>query len=279
MSALTDVLDYAARGWQVFPLKPQTKEPATRRGFYDATTNPATLRRWFANFPYNVGVRTGAPSNVFVLDTDGVLGFASLGEIESEHGRLPPTLLSITGNGRHYWFATRDPIPCSTAKIGPGIDVKADLGYVAAPPSIHPNGKTYRWFDDSKSPAVAPDWLLRLARARKLLPISERACALIRRPSSNGPSAYGNRALEDEIEALAAAAPGSRNQALNRAAFRLAQLAAGGELDRTHVVDRLIDASHRNGLIQDDGLRSVMATIRSGMAAGLQHPRSRSGAA
>ena len=28
MSALADVLAYAARGWQCFPLKPQSKEPA-----------------------------------------------------------------------------------------------------------------------------------------------------------------------------------------------------------------------------------------------------------
>ena len=89
MSALADVLDYAARGWQVFPLKPQSKEPATRRGFYDATTNPATLQRWFADFAYNIAIRTGTPSNVFVLDIDGDAGFATLAEIESVQGRLP----------------------------------------------------------------------------------------------------------------------------------------------------------------------------------------------
>jgi hypothetical protein len=159
MSALPDVLDYAARGWQVFPLKPQAKEPATRRGFYDATTNPATLHRWFANFPYNVGIRTGTPSNIFVLDIDGVAGFASLAELESQNGRLPRTLLSSTGNGRHYWFATRDPIPCSTAKIGVGIDINGDGGYVAAPFSTHPNGKIYRWRRFDRTNARA--WLAR----------------------------------------------------------------------------------------------------------------------
>ena len=52
-------LDYAARGWQVFPLRPSSKEPATKRGFYAATTNPATFRRWFVQYPYNVAVRPG----------------------------------------------------------------------------------------------------------------------------------------------------------------------------------------------------------------------------
>ena len=100
-------LDYAARGWQVFPLNPQSKEPATRRGFYDATTNPATLQRWFAGgFAYNIAIRTGTPSGVFVLDIDGDAGFATLAEIETVQGRLPPTLLSSTGNGRHHWWQT-----------------------------------------------------------------------------------------------------------------------------------------------------------------------------
>jgi hypothetical protein len=79
---------------------------------------------------------------------------------------------------------------------------------------------------------------------------------------------------------LAGAPAGTRNNALNRAAFRLAQLVGGGELlDRDHVIDGLIGACHRNRLIETDGLRSVMATIASGMAAGLKFPRSRSGAA
>jgi hypothetical protein len=276
---LLAALAHASRGWHVFPLKPKSKEPATWRGFYDATTNPATLQRWFASgFPYNIAIRTGTPSSIFILDIDGDLGAASLREIESKHGALPATLISITGNGRHHWFIADGPIPCSTSKIGTGIDVKADAGYVVAPASIHPSGKIYQWADSAIRPAHAPDWLVHLARAAKPLPISERACAIIR-PTNGQPGAYGRAALESEIAALAAAAPGRRNHALNRCAFRLFQLVGGGELDRDQVVDRLIDACHRNGLVHDDGLRSVRLTMRSAYRAGLNFPRSRSGAA
>ena len=41
-SLLKAALAYAAAGLAVFPLVPRTKEPATKRGFYDATTNPMT---------------------------------------------------------------------------------------------------------------------------------------------------------------------------------------------------------------------------------------------
>src|SRR5262245_43927396 len=76
---LQAALNYAARGWQAFPLKPRSKEPATKRGLHDATTNPETLRRWFGRgFPYNIGVRTGLASGVFVVDLDGAEGITNI---------------------------------------------------------------------------------------------------------------------------------------------------------------------------------------------------------
>ena len=130
--------------------------------------------------------------------------------------------------------------------------------------------------------AVGPcaGWLVRLARAKPVPTITERAVATIRSPDRTGPpGAYGLAALDGEVAALAAVAPGSRNHALNLASFRLFQLVAGGELDGDAVAERLVDACQCNGLIADDGLASVLATIRSGRCAGLQHPRRRRGAA
>src|SRR5262245_53200893 len=62
---------YARRGWLVFPCAPGDKIPATPNGFYAATTNPATIDRWWrANSNYNIGVRCGAGSRLWVLDVD-----------------------------------------------------------------------------------------------------------------------------------------------------------------------------------------------------------------
>jgi hypothetical protein len=132
--------------------------------------------------------------------------------------------------------------------------------------------------DSADDLAIAPDWLVALTRKRPQPPISERAIASIHRPNGK-PGAYGLAALDRECAALAAVGPGARNHALNRAAFRLFQLVAGGELDRNVIGGRLIQACHRNGLVQDDGLPSVLATARSGARAGLRHPRTRGGAA
>ena len=282
---LAAALDYAARRLPVFPCVAYGKLPAIARGFYAATTNPETIKRYWRAPDRNVGIPTGSVSGFWVLDVDGDNGEANLFALEAKHGRLPPTREVITGGGgRHLWFKYTGPIQSSVSKIATGVDVRGDGGYVIVPPSRHVTGRTYAWSVDSVDElASAPDWLVQLARAkpafRSISSISEQALASIRPRDPRSSDAYGRAALDREINALAATLPGARNYALNRAAFLLFQLVAGGELDRDQVTERLIDACHRNGLIADDGWRCALATIRSAMRAGLQHPRSRSGAA
>ena len=280
MNTLDAALAYAGRNsFAVFPCLPRAKEPAIKRGFYAATTNPETIRRFWRVADRNIAIRTGMASRVWILDVDGEDGEASLRALEAKHGALPPTWESLTARGRHIWFRCDCPVPCSASKIAPGLDARGDGGYVVAPPSIHPTGRVYVWsVDRADDLANAPDWLLRLARKKPAPTISERAIANMQARRDASPSPYGEAALDYECVALAATAPGGRNHALNRAAFALFQLVAGGELAHEHVFDRLVDACHRNGLVKDDGLRSVVNTIRSGRRAGLQYPRAPSGA-
>ena len=276
-SPLAAALDYAAQGFAVFPCWPRSKTPAVKRGFKDATTNPATIRRWWlADATYNIAVATGIVSGVLILDVDGAIGATTLHDLEAAHGSLPVTSCSITSAGCHLWFRISDNVQSTAGRVGRGLDIRADGGYVIAPPSIHPDGVIYRW-SNAAALAAAPAWLIGLTRP-KPASISARATLNMRR---SGPAdAYGQAALDREIKALAAALPGARNQQLNRASFALHQLVAGGELDGELVHQHLIAATIANGLMTDphDGPRSVERTIASGRAAGLQHPRSRGGA-
>jgi Bifunctional DNA primase/polymerase, N-terminal len=277
VSLQASALALASRGVPVFPCAPRDKVPAIRGGFYSATTNPETIKRLWRIPDRNIAIPTGSSSGFWVLDIDGAEGEANLDDLQHKYGSLPPTREAITGGGgRHLLFKYTGPIQTTVGRIAPGIDTRGDGGYIVAPPSIHPNGRAYAWRSYDQL-AIAPDWLVRLARTKPST-ISERALAAVRSSPPNGqPDAYGRVALEREIANLAAMLPGSRNSALNLAAFRLFQLVAGGELDQRLVEDRLIEACQANGLIKDDGLRSVLGTIASARA-GLQHPRSRRGA-
>jgi hypothetical protein len=275
MTGLLDIaLAYAAAGLPVFPCAPRGKIPTTKRGFYDATTNPATIRRYWSVGDRNIAIPTGVMSGAWVLDIDPG-GDEHLRRLEATHGMLPPTRMVLTGRGgRHLWFAYTEPIQSSESRVAPNVDVKGDGGYVVVPRSVHENGRAYAWLTDSAAElAIAPPWLVALTRKKPT--ISERARILRPERSFGAQGAYGAAALDAEITALVAALPGGRNHALNRAAFVLFQLVAGGELDGHIVEERLIQACEVNGLIKDDGLPSVIATIRSGKSAGLLNPRSR----
>jgi len=80
---------------------------------------------------------------------------------------------------------------------------------------------------------------------------------------------YARTALEQEVNRVLSAANGTRNHSLNRAAFSLGQLVAGGELDRSLVEQELTRAAQLVGLSPTE----IVNTIRSGLDAGAQHPR------
>jgi hypothetical protein len=99
-----------------------------------------------------------------------------------------------------------------------------------------------------------------------------------RRAWAGSVNAYARRALEDEVTNVAGAPPGNgagtgRNVQLNRAAFALGQLVAGGELPRGLVEQELLAAAERCGLVNDDGVQATEKTIQSGLTAGERQPR------
>jgi Bifunctional DNA primase/polymerase, N-terminal/Primase C terminal 1 (PriCT-1) len=162
MPTLSAALRLAARGMHVFPCWKGSKKPATTHGLKDATTDRNVIEAWWHREDYNVAIATGVVSGVFVLDVDGLDAEAELRKLEAIHGSLPPSVEAITARGRHVFFRMPDAtIANSASKIGPGLDIRGDGGFVIAPPSIHPTGRRYCWsVDSARAFAAAPDWLL-----------------------------------------------------------------------------------------------------------------------
>jgi putative DNA primase/helicase len=147
------------------------KHPRTSAGLKDGTINPEQIESWWERSPQaNIGIVTGGASGIVVLDIDvDKDGEESLKKLEAEYGDLPTTTIAMTGSGgMHYLF--RHPgveIRNSAGKLGRGLDVRGDGGYVVAAPSNHVSGGSYEWLfsPEEQEPAAIPGWLLNLLRA------------------------------------------------------------------------------------------------------------------
>jgi P4 family phage/plasmid primase-like protien len=172
-------LRYLRLGWPVIPLR--GKIPLTENGSRDATLNESQVRAWWTQWPdANVGLATG--HGWFAIDVDVKGGGQETWDmLRSQYVRLPDTPEQITGTGgRHILFrAPADfTVRNSQGKLGPGIDVRGEGGYIVACPSVHPEtGRRYDWDglkDLEDTPiAPAPPWLvvlLREAQARASTP-------------------------------------------------------------------------------------------------------------
>jgi hypothetical protein len=81
--------------------------------------------------------------------------------------------------------------------------------------------------------------------------------------------------LDAEIQRVALAPQGERNDSLNVASYNLGQLVGGGYLARREVEAALWQAADQCALVREDGQRQTEATIASGVDAGIKQPRRR----
>jgi uncharacterized protein YdaU (DUF1376 family) len=257
---LSAALEYAARGWCIFPLhsigsgqctchkhdcKRKGKHPRTRNGLKDATDNVEVINGWWGKWQdANIGLLTGAESGFIVLDVDdkdGVYGSESLQRFSEDYGWNGQTLMSITGNGRHLLFQhPGQPIKNSASTVAPGLDVRGEGGYIVAPPSVHFTGKQYRWQDPAEPIAELPEWLLEhiVAPHQVLTPAT---CA-----------------IAPEAESIA---NGNRNTELTRIAGRLRR----NGLDESSIAESLIRENEKRctpALARSEILRIARSVAR-----------------
>ena len=145
-------------------------------------------------------------------------------------------------------------------------------GYVIAPPSIHADtGRAYEWFaPPDLTLTAAPTELveaLSAARTRASQP-SETVSAISAPRSAARVSGARTWSPAGLIGRVASAAPGTRNDALNWAAFRLGEDARAGKAPRDEAgaaADELVRVAVLNGLDE----REAISTVRSGYGRGI----------
>jgi hypothetical protein len=159
MNLIDAALDRADMGLPVFPVG-ENKKPVCPNGFKDATIDPDVIRRLFSHpAAAFVGIPTGPASGRVILDLDPRSGSDSF---MVEHGdKLPKTLAIRTrSNGFHYVFEEQPGVRCSAGKIAPGVDIRADGGYI-----VDWESAGFPRHIDAKI-APMPAWLVEAATAR-----------------------------------------------------------------------------------------------------------------
>ncbi|MFZ2623878.1 MAG: bifunctional DNA primase/polymerase [Propionibacterium sp.] len=125
----------------VFPCLVKGKRPLTRRGFLDASSDPEQVAAWWSRTPNaNIGIPTGAPSGVVVVDVDvhGPHDGRAAFERATDAGLVSGAGLLVrtpTGGAHVYFPATPGREQRSWQAATAGVDFRGDGGYIIAPPS------------------------------------------------------------------------------------------------------------------------------------------------
>jgi hypothetical protein len=244
VDARSAALNYASRGWPVFPCKPGSKQPATHHGFEDATTEPSLITWWWDRIPdANVAIATGAPAiDVFDVDVKpGGNGYGAFNRLKRA-GLLAGALAIVRtpSGGLHAYF--QGTAQRSGSLPRQFLDFKATGGYVLAPGSAV-DGKPYE-FLDRRDGHGRLDW----AKAVRLLDPP--------RPAPVRREWPGGRDVGALAAWLARQQEGNRNSALFWAACRAVETGHDGDLGE------LLSAALDAGLDEREAQRTVDSARR-----------------
>jgi len=192
--------------------------------------------------------------------------------------------VATPSGGRHFYVAGHLELPsCSNLNGWPGIDVLSFGKLVFLPGTQRPkyNGAGYQViFDnlealgdggDPDGAETLAEWVAERRAQREPFEESQ--------PWAGGePDRRQAKYLQATLDGIhrdlsAMGKDSGRNTAVYNKALTVGNYIAGAGLDETAAIDVLLDASAINGLVRDDGERSVLASIHSGIRNGKARPR------
>lgn len=154
---LQAALDLAGAGIPVFPVN-QAKRPLVKWKAA-ATTDLGQIRRWFAKWPDAMpAIPTGEASGLAVLDLDrkdGKDGAATIKALGFDTDTLSPVMVETPSGGGHLIFRHAPGLRSSAGQIGPGVDVRAEGGFVVAAGAVNGMG-AYRLLSGSLKGDLPP---------------------------------------------------------------------------------------------------------------------------
>ena len=133
-------------GWKEFQKRRPTEEEVSA---------------WFDKWPHaSIGIVTGKVSGIVAFDLDSEHAV----EYAEDEGGFPDTPKVKTGKGYHVYVQHPGFDVRNDVRKELDIDIRADGGYVVAPPSFHGNGNQYTWEEGCSifeiDPAPCEYWMI-----------------------------------------------------------------------------------------------------------------------
>lgn len=169
MSFLDAALKLAEKGFHVFPLCENSKEPLIPDFPKRATRETSQIVQWWTDpvlktqKPYNVGISTSSyncgTQALLVVDIDPKKGGSdSLFELEIQGCQFPTTFSQTTpSGGSHLLYTVGKAVKQGADVLARGLDVRSRGGYIVGAGSVL-DGKKYQLHD--RSLCAAPEWLI-----------------------------------------------------------------------------------------------------------------------
>jgi len=201
-------LQLAARGFNVFPVRENSKMPLIEQWPSRATTDPKQIERWWDEWPEaNIGICTtdfkGRHLVVVDLDVkdgkDGVALFYDKFPVED----FPENTFTVEtpSGGQHLYYLSEGRYRSGTHVLAINIDIRATGGFVVAPGSTI-DDKPYKVIDASPMKTLPP------GGAARLKPVKAKAEIVSLASVHEGDP----RRVERAREYLATAAPAIQGQ-------------------------------------------------------------------
>ena len=271
MAIPDDIERVALLGWHVYPQSNYGRAACFEGAHGAASCDLDTIAGWCRAYPNSNWRVVCGPSRIWGLDLDVPPihlhdGIANFSKLAAEHEPLPrrPAMRS-GGGGLAIFFEHRGELIRGKAGVPvPGSDPRRERQAQTIPPSRHHStGKPYYWIVApwETSPPAAPRWLLDAVKPPMEPPVKPVAQLATGDRARN----YAVGALYNAVRRVGAAGKGSRNDTLNTEAFALARFVLTGALSESEVRDALFAAAQASGLTGDDGSRSALLTIDSGL--------------
>ena len=149
---------YRQMGWSVVPCHTITRNGGCTCGRDDCGTpgkhprvswrpysntlpSRKEVHNWFTDEFYgsNIGMCTGTVSGIVVVDVDGPLSSFKRLRLNKN------TLVARSGGGGLHFFYKSTQTVRSAVGLVPGIDIRAEGGFIVLPRSVHKSGNRYEW--------------------------------------------------------------------------------------------------------------------------------------